>query len=109
MIRSTRPHTRAGISSSMAELIAAYSPPIPAPVRERQGEEGQGGPGQAGGDRRDDVEAEGDEKEFFAAEAVGELAEEEGADAGAGDVEGGGTADLGGARGDAGASLGERF
>ena len=36
MIRSTRPRTRAGISSSMAELMAAYSPPMPAPVKKRQ-------------------------------------------------------------------------
>jgi hypothetical protein len=36
MIRSTRPRTRAGISSSMAELMAAYSPPMPAPVKNRQ-------------------------------------------------------------------------
>ena len=35
MIRSTCPRTRAGISSSTAELMAAYSPPIPAPVRLR--------------------------------------------------------------------------
>ncbi|EIV92062.1 hypothetical protein FraQA3DRAFT_1560 [Frankia sp. QA3] len=35
MSRSTRPRTRAGISSSTAELMAAYSPPIPAPVRNR--------------------------------------------------------------------------
>ena len=35
MIRSTVPRTRAGMSSSMAELIAAYSPPIPAPVKKR--------------------------------------------------------------------------
>ena len=32
---STRPRYFAGISSSMAELIAAYSPPIPVPVRNR--------------------------------------------------------------------------
>src|SRR5436305_14436752 len=36
MIRSTAPRTRAGISSSIAELIAEYSPPIPAPVIARQ-------------------------------------------------------------------------
>ena len=36
MMRSTVPRTRAGISSSMAELIAAYSPPMPAPVKKRQ-------------------------------------------------------------------------
>ena len=34
--RSTRPRTRAGISSSIAELIAEYSPPIPAPVKKRK-------------------------------------------------------------------------
>ena len=33
--RFTRPRTRAGISSSMAELIAAYSPPMPRPVTKR--------------------------------------------------------------------------
>src|SRR5579875_745607 len=31
--KSTRPRTRAGISSSIAELIAAYSPPMPAPAK----------------------------------------------------------------------------
>ncbi len=36
MMRSTRPRTRAGISSSIAELMAAYSPPTPAPVKKRQ-------------------------------------------------------------------------
>ena len=34
--RSTRPRSRAGISSSIAELMAAYSPPMPKPVRKRQ-------------------------------------------------------------------------
>ena len=33
--RSTQPRTLAGISSSIAELIAEYSPPIPAPVKNR--------------------------------------------------------------------------
>ena len=36
MARSTVPRTRAGISSSIAELIAAYSPPMPKPVSARQ-------------------------------------------------------------------------
>src|SRR5215831_10280739 len=31
-MRSTRPRYLAGISSSIAELIAAYSPPMPRPV-----------------------------------------------------------------------------
>ena len=35
MATSTRPRYFAGISSSIAELIAAYSPPMPAPVRNR--------------------------------------------------------------------------
>ena len=35
MTRSVQPRTRAGISSWMVELIAAYSPPMPAPVRKR--------------------------------------------------------------------------
>jgi hypothetical protein len=33
--RSTRPRKRAGMNSCMAELMAAYSPPMPAPVRKR--------------------------------------------------------------------------
>src|SRR5439155_14701195 len=41
MIKSTRPRTRAGISSSIAELIAAYSPPMPAPVTARKNAEHQ--------------------------------------------------------------------
>ena len=36
MSRSTWPRTRAGISSSTAELMAAYSPPMPAPVNARK-------------------------------------------------------------------------
>ena len=36
MAMSTRPRYFEGISSSMAELMAAYSPPIPAPVMKRQ-------------------------------------------------------------------------
>ena len=33
--RSREPRTRAGISSSIAELMAEYSPPMPAPVKNR--------------------------------------------------------------------------
>ena len=36
MAMSIRPRYLAGMSSSMAELIAAYSPPMPAPVIARQ-------------------------------------------------------------------------
>ena len=35
MTRSVQPRTRAGISSWMVELMAAYSPPMPAPVTKR--------------------------------------------------------------------------
>lgn len=35
MMRSTRPRYLLGISSSIAELMAAYSPPMPKPVRKR--------------------------------------------------------------------------
>ena len=35
MARSVQPRTRAGTSSWMVELMAAYSPPMPAPVRNR--------------------------------------------------------------------------
>jgi hypothetical protein len=35
IIRSRWPRKRAGISSWIVEFIAAYSPPIPAPVRKR--------------------------------------------------------------------------
>src|SRR5262245_35590323 len=34
--RSLQPRTRAGINSWIAELMAAYSPPIPAPVTKRK-------------------------------------------------------------------------
>lgn len=36
MMRSTRPRYLLGMSSSMAELIAAYSPPMPKPVKKRK-------------------------------------------------------------------------
>jgi hypothetical protein len=36
MIKSMRPRRRAGINSSIAELTAEYSPPIPAPVMKRK-------------------------------------------------------------------------
>ena len=35
MIKSTRPRKRAGMSSSIAELTAEYSPPMPEPVMKR--------------------------------------------------------------------------
>lgn len=42
MMRSTRPRYLLGISSSIAELMAAYSPPMPKPVRKRKTKNHQG-------------------------------------------------------------------
>ena len=36
MTRSVQPRTRAGMSSWIVELMAVYSPPMPAPVRNRK-------------------------------------------------------------------------
>ena len=36
MTRSVQPRTRLGISSWIVELMAVYSPPMPAPVRKRK-------------------------------------------------------------------------
>ena len=59
---------RAGTSSSMAELIAEYSPPMPAPAKKRQTAKTQ----QVGDDARqrrgDEVEHERDEEQALAAE-----------------------------------------
>ena len=96
MIRSTRPLTRAGISSSIAELMAAYSPPMPAPVKKRDMKKYQRREGEGGGDRRGDVDPQGDQEQPLAPEPVGELAEEKGPDASARDVEGGRCPDLAG-------------
>ena len=52
MIRSTRPRARAGISSSIAELIAAYSPPMPGAGEEAGDEEEPGREGEGGRDGR---------------------------------------------------------
>ena len=93
MIRSTVPRTRAGISSSIAELMAAYSPPMPAPVKKRQ----TANTGRRRERRRDgghQVDRQGHHEQLLAAEPVGEVAEEQRAEAGAGDVDRGGLADL---------------
>ena len=94
MIRSTVPRTRAGISSSIAELIAAYSPPMPAPVKKRQTAKNRNELGERGGDRGDEVDRERDHEQLLAADAVGQVAEEQRAQTGAGDVDRGGAADL---------------
>ena len=87
MIRSTRPRTRAGISSSIAELIAAYSPPMPAPVKKRQTKKKAALEENAVATVATQVEQQGRHEQLLAPEAVGELAEDEGAEAGAEDVD----------------------
>ena len=42
MMTSIRPRCLAGISSSIAELIALYSPPMPIPVTNRQAKKNSG-------------------------------------------------------------------
>ena len=87
MIRSTRPRARAGIISSIAELIAEYSPPIPAPVKKRAARNQTAVVENAVATVAQQVERQRDQEELLAPEAVGELAEEERADTGAGDVD----------------------
>ena len=97
MARSTRPRTRAGISSSIAELMAAYSPPMPAPVKNRMTKKNHGRKRESGGDQWRRDRAQRYNEQLLAAEAIGKLTEEQRAEAGAGDVEGCGHADLAGA------------
>src|SRR3954447_22417017 len=94
MARSTQPRLRAGMSSSMAELIALYSPPMPRPVRKRKAQNDAALRGQAGGDGGREVEPEAGEEQLLASQPVGEVAEHERADRGAGDVEGAADRDL---------------
>ena len=91
MATSTRPRYLAGISSSIAELIAAYhrrcrlrsgsARRSTASRRER---------GQHGGDR---VDAQGQHEKFLAPEPVGQMTEEQGTDTGAGHVDRAGKSD----------------
>jgi hypothetical protein len=90
----TRPRTRAGISSSIAELMAAYSPPMPKPVRKRKQAKASKAGGEARGHRGAHVDHQRDEEEALATEAVGETAEHQRAEHRAGDVERAGPADL---------------
>ena len=70
----------------MVELIAVYSPPMPAPVRKRNRK--KLAPFQEKAVRRggQEIERERDEEELLAAEPVGENAEENSAENGAGEI-----------------------
>ena len=107
MIRSTRPRTRAGISSSIAELIAAYSPPMPAPVKKRVEEEIPRRERESRRDSRGQVDREGQDEQVAPPEAVRQVAEEQRAQARSGDVEGGRRPDVRGGERDAAALLRE--
>ena len=91
---SIRPRYWAGISSSIAELIAAYSPPMPAPVKKRQTRYQVGFIENAVSTVADRVERERDQEQLLAAESVGQLSEDQRPDAGAGHVHRTGQSDL---------------
>ena len=75
-MRSTRPRTRAGINSSIAELIAAYSPPIPAPVSARNDGVAHKVPRKRRQRRADEIDANRDEKQFLPPEPICSIAKE---------------------------------
>jgi hypothetical protein len=93
--RSTLPRTCAGINSSIAELMAAYSPPMPAPVSTRKSKKLQKFQEKDGGRSCGQIQRKSDEEELFAAEAVGEPAEEERTDDRSRQISRGAGADLG--------------
>jgi hypothetical protein len=74
------------MSSSMAELMAAYSPPDAQAGEHAEDPEGRGAPREARRHRRREVDGERDDEELLAPGAVGEIAEADGADRGADDV-----------------------
>ena len=65
------------MNSSMAELIAPYSPPIPMPVRKRKKRERREVPRKSGEHGRDAVNGERDHEEPAPSETVGERTEDE--------------------------------
>ena len=79
---------RAGIISSIAELIAAYSPPIPAPVKKRAAKKYQGGKEKAVATVASDVDAESViRNSFLRPKRSVSWPKKQRADAGAGDVD----------------------
>ena len=75
--RSAQPRTRAGISSSMAELIAEYSPPIAAPVRKRKVAKLRKSHRERRQEGGHQVQAERDGEELLAPQPVGQVAEDQ--------------------------------
>jgi hypothetical protein len=77
MAMSTRPRYFAGISSSIAELIAAFSPPMPAPVMNRQAKVPDGVHREGRQHRAHQVDARRDHEQLLATEPVRELREDQ--------------------------------
>ena len=75
MARSVQPRTRAGVSSWMVELIAAYSPPMPAPVKKRNSEAPKFHDSAVAAVAT--IDGDGNEEQLLAAEPVGQPAEED--------------------------------
>ena len=73
--RSAQPRTRAGISSSMAELIAEYSPPMAAPVRKRKNAKLTKFQEKAVNRAEIEVQAQRDGEQPLTTKPVGEVAE----------------------------------
>ena len=92
--RSMRPRSRAGMNSWMAELIAAYSPPIPAPVRKRSAANDKKVGCKTRSDGRHGVESQRREEESATAIAIGKATEQDRPDHRARDVGARGLADL---------------
>ena len=61
----------------MAELMAAYSPPIPVPCQKATEREPDEVERECGGDRGDQIDAKGNHKEFFTPQLVGKATKEE--------------------------------
>ena len=79
----------------MVELIAAYSPPMPAPVRKRNSTKLQKFHENAVAAVASEIDRERDEEELLAAEPVGQPAEEQRAEHRAGEIGAAGEADIG--------------
>jgi len=71
----------------MAELIAAYSPPIPIPVRKRKRKKYQAENENAVRYRGQDEQVERDHEQLLATVTIGQLPEDQSPDAGSRDVE----------------------
>ena len=75
--RSVKPRRRAGISSWIVALTAAYSPPMPAPVSRRNSANDQKFHDRPQAMRRDQVDQHGDAEQLLAPQPVGQPAEEQ--------------------------------